>query len=251
MMRVAICQPTYLPWIGYFDLIDQVDTFVLLDTVQFDKRSWQQRNRIKTPQGLQWITIPVVSRGRYDQTIQTVEVVGTEFVRTHLKSLQLNYSPARYFSQFFPEFSSILTGVAPGSRLANLNVRLLRWFVDILGIQTPLVLASSLNEEGKRTSLLANICRRLGASQYISPRGSAEYLLGDLSIMTDAKVETFFQHYVHPEYEQRFPPFVPFASVIDLVFNEGERAIEIIRSGRRTPLTPAEMSPSTAEAREA
>lgn len=250
-MRVAICQPTYLPWLGYFDLIDQVDTFVVLDTVQFDKRSWQQRNRIKTPSGLSWLTVPVISRGKYEQKIQEVEILDRNFTKTHLRSLELNYSPSRYFDRFFPGLCSILGAVESGSRLAELNLRLLRWLTSVLGIRTSIVLASSLNQEGKRTVLLANICRHFGATHYISPIGSAEYLLGDLSIMTSAGAETLFQHYVHPEYEQRFPPFLAYASVVDLIFNEGDRAMEIIRSGRRDPLLPAHVAKDVAEAKEA
>jgi len=250
-MRVAICQPTYLPWLGYFDLIDQVDNFVLLDTVQFERQSWQQRNRIKTPAGLQWLTVPVRFRGKLGQRICDVEVRTTDFVGKHIRAIELNYSRSRHFNRFFPELSSILRSAQPGGRLSDLNVRLLEWFVAILGIHTPVVLASSLHEEAKRTELLANICRHLGASEYLSPIGSAEYLLCEISVMTDAGIDTHFQYYVHPEYEQRFPPFVPYASVVDLMFNEGDRAMEIIRSGRRTPMTPAHVAANMAEAKQA
>lgn len=250
-MRVAICQPTYLPWLGYFDLIDQVDVFVLLDTVQFERQSWQQRNRIKTPTGLQWLTVPVVFRGRLDQRICDVEIRNCDFSRAHVRALELNYSRAPYFLKLSHELFSILKESKPGSKLLDLNVRLLHLLVSTLGIRTPLILASSLNEEGKRTELLANLCQHLGAVEYVSPLGSAEYLLGDLEIMTGAKIDVTFQHYVHPEYQQRFPPFLPFASVIDLFFNEGERALEIIRSGRRTPFRPEQVSGTIAEAKEA
>jgi hypothetical protein len=250
-MRVAICQPTYLPWLGYFDLIDQVDTFVFLDTVQFERQSWQQRNRIKTPTGLQWLTVPVLFRGKLDQKICDVEIRTADFVEKHARALEVNYSRAHYFKSFFPELSSILRGIQPGARLAELNVCLLQWFMSILKINTPLMLASSMNEAGKRTGLLANICRRLGAGDYLSPIGSAEYLLSELALMNEANIETHFQHYVHPQYEQRFPPFIPYASIVDLVFNEGDRAMEIIRSGRRTPLTPVQVAANVAEVREA
>ena len=241
-MRIAICQPTYLPWLGYFDLMDQVDTFVLLDTVQFEKQSWQQRNRIKTPTGLQWLTVPVVFRGRLGQTIQEVEIRDADFVRTHLRSLEVNYSRARNFADSFAEVSAILSRIHAGERLADLNVRLLRWFVDRLGIRTPLITASTLHETGKRTQLLANICRKLGATEYVSPIGSAEYLLAELSIMEEAGIKTVFHNYQHPEYEQRFPPFVAFASTIDLIFNEGTRSMDVIRSGRQAPLSPEQVA---------
>jgi|SRR5215469_8304748 len=249
-MRVAICQPTYLPWLGYFDLMDHVDTFVLLDTVQFEKQSWQQRNRIKTPAGLQWMTVPVVFRGRFGQTVQEVEIRDADFVRTHLRSLEVNYSRARFFADLFPEFSGILGGVKTGERLVDLNVRLLRWLMERLEIRTPVIPASTLNETGKRSHLLANICRKLGAREYVSPIGSAEYLLAELTIMEEAGIKTVFHNYLHPEYEQRFPPFVPFASAIDLIFNEGMRSMEIIRSGRQVPLSPQQVAVLATKAKE-
>lgn len=250
-MRIAICQPTYLPWLGYFDLMDQVDVFVLLDNVQFEKQSWQQRNRIKTPTGLQWLTVPVVFRGRLGQKIGEVEIRDVHFARTHLRALELNYGRARFFPRFFPEISMILRQICNGAPLIDLNLKLLRWLREVLNIATPLLLASSLGESGKRSQLLASICQKLGATQYISPIGSAEYLLGEIDVLTCANVDVVFQHYVHPEYEQRFPPFVPFASVIDLIFNEGPRSMEIIRSGRNRPLAPAEVASGMVEARQA
>jgi len=249
-MRLAICQPTYLPWLGYFDLMDQVDTFVFLDTVQFEKQSWQQRNRIKTPSGLQWITVPIIFRGRFGQSIQEVEIRNTDFVRIHLRAIELNYSRSSCFKDVFAGLSTILKSVKPGSQLAEFNIRLIQWAMELLGIRQNLVLASSLKPAGRRTELLANICRSLGASEYVSPVGSAEYLLSDLSVMTDANIQTTFHHYIHPEYEQRFPPFLPFASVVDLLFNEGERAMEIIRSGRRTRLKPDELPRSVQQSNE-
>ncbi len=250
-MRVAICQPTYLPWLGYFDLMDQVDRFVLLDTVQFERQSWQQRNRIKTPTGLQWLTVPVLFRGRLGQKICEVEIRDADFAQTHLRVLEVNYGRTRFFAKYFPALSEILLGTGRGALLADLNLRLMRWFAEVLEIHTPLVPASSLGQEGKRTELLANICHTLGASDYVSPIGSAEYLLGELAVLSGANVNTVFHNYIHPEYEQRFPPFVPFASAIDLIFNEGNRAMEIIRRGRGSPFTPREVELKMAEASEA
>ncbi|HEV2397047.1 MAG TPA: WbqC family protein [Candidatus Sulfotelmatobacter sp.] len=250
-MRIAICQPTYLPWLGYFDLMDQVDAFVLLDNVQFEKQSWQQRNRIKTPTGLQWLTVPVVFRGRLGQMIRDVEIREVDFGKTHLRAIELNYGRTRFFTTFFPQVAPLIGEVAEGMRLADLNLRLLQWITGILGIRTELLLASSLGVEGKRTKLLSEICQKLGAKEYVSPIGSANYLVHELRVLNDAEVDTFFHNYVHPEYEQRFPPFLPFASVIDLIFNEGTRATEIIRSGRQASFTAEFVATRMAEAKEA
>ncbi len=241
-MKIAIAQPTYLPWLGYFDLLDQVDKFVLLDTVQFEKQSWQQRNRIKTPTGLLWLTVPVAFRGRLGQRIVDVEIREPEFWRDHLRAVELNYRRAPFFDTYYPAFSELLQSQSSDLRLTDLNIGLFRWLAQALGIKTPLVRSSELAVEGKRTHLLAEICSSLGAKTYISPLGSADYLLNDLSILTDRNVNVVFQHYEHPSYSQLFPPFLAHASVLDLLFNEGENTLPIVRGGRRTPFLPAEVT---------
>lgn len=240
-MKVAIAQPTYLPWLGYFDLMDQVDAFVILDSVQFEKQSWQQRNRIKTPTGLQWLTVPIVFRGRFGQLIHEVEIRDSEFWRKHLRAIELNYGRARFFKDYFHELSLRLEPSA-GSRLVDLNVRLVEWFMSVLGIRTPLFLSSRLGQTGKRTELLANICSCLGATEYISPIGSAVYLLQEIDTLQRRSIQVWFQNYEHPRYRQMFPPFLPYASVPDLIFNEGDRSLEILRSGRQKLLTPEQVS---------
>jgi hypothetical protein len=243
-MKIAISQPAYLPWMGYLDLIDQVDTFVLLDNVQFEKQSWQQRNRIKTPAGLQWLTVPVLFHGRFGQSINQVEIRDIEFWRNHLRAIELNYRRAPFFDDYFEELRSRITAEmsrSPNALIADLDIRLIEWFMDLLGIQTRLLRSSHLQQLGKRTELLANICESLRAEQYVSPLGSATYLLQEMNVLLDKGIDVVFQHYEHPQYRQLFPPFCPFASILDLIFNEGERALEILRSGRRTAFLPDEV----------
>lgn len=239
-MKVAISQPTYLPWLGYFDLIDQVDAFVLLDTVQFEKRSWQQRNRIKTPRGLQWLTIPVISSGRFTQTIEEVEISDPRSLRDHIRSIELNYGRTRYFDDYVKDLRSQLT-CCTGAKLLDLNARLIGWLMDVLEIKTKLLRASQFNQQGKRTELLANLCTAIGAYQYISPPSSAGYLLAEKEELFGKNIDLFFHNYEHPEYNQLFPPFCPQASVLDLVFNEGPQSLEVIRKGRRALISVSEM----------
>ncbi len=246
-MKIAISQPTYLPWIGYFDLLDQVDLFVLLDGVQFERRSWQQRNRIKTLTGLQWLTIPVASRGRREQRIADVEVVETDFWRDHLRTIELTYHRAPFFKNYFDQLSQCLGREAAHANLSRINIGIIDWFKDALGIKTPRVRSSNLPVEGKRTELLANICVSLGASEYLSPLGSADYLLGELPLMTSKGIEVTFHHYEHPVYRQLYPPFQPYACALDLLFNEGDSALDVVRSGRRAPLSPEEAAFHAAE----
>jgi hypothetical protein len=239
-VKIAIAQPTYLPWLGYFDLLDQADQFVFLDSVQFEKRSWQQRNRIKTPNGLQWLTVPVMSRGKREQRIAEVEI-GEEFWRDHFRSIEMNYRRAPFFDRYYGAVSDLMRSAASSSNLAALTISLLGWFAKVMDIRTPTLRSSELPVQGKRTELLAEICESLGATTYLSALGSAEYLVNELPVMTERGIEVVFQHYEHPVYNQLFPPFQPYASALDLLFNEGENALAIIRSGRRPPFLPQEV----------
>jgi hypothetical protein len=240
-MKIAILQPAYLPWLGFFDLMDQVDTFVLLDNVQFEKRSWQQRNRIKSPTGLLWLTVPVKSRGLFEQRICEVGVGESEFWRDHLRSIEMNYRRAPFFADYFEECGEVFRQSGK-SLLVDLTSSLIVWLASKLGVTAPVVRASRLQESGKRTELLRDLCIKLNASEYRSPLGSAEYLLEDMQLMRDANVAVFFQNYAHPEYKQLFPPFLPYASALDLLFNEGPRSLEIVRSGRREPFLPEQVA---------
>jgi hypothetical protein len=241
-VKIAIAQPTFLPWLGYFDLIHQVDCFVLLDDVQFEKQSWQQRNRIKGPSGLQWLTVPVVFRGRLSQRIVEVEIREPDFWKTHLRAIELSYRRTPYFDQYFPQLAKIFQ--AHNGLLAELNCSVIGWLCELLGIFTKRVRSSELKQSGKRSELLVNLCRRLGANSYLSPLGSAGYLLEELGWFSDAGIQVAFQHYEHPRYRQLFSPFCPYATVLDLIFNEGSRSMEIVRSGRRVPFAPEELMAS-------
>ena len=236
-MKIAISQPGYLPWAGFFDLIDQVDQFVLLDDAQFVKQSWHQRNRIKSSTGLQWLTVPVVFRGRLGQALREVEIREPQFWQKHLRSVEVNYGRARYFESYFPRLEEILERYGPGQKLIDLNLALVQWLAGELSVKTPMVRSSDLQAEGTRSGHLVSLCQRLGATDYLSPR-SADYLLDDLAMFAEADIAVWFHNYTYPEYKQRFPPFVPYASAVDLLFNHGPESGKIMRRGRGIPLTP-------------
>jgi hypothetical protein len=240
-LKVAINQPTYLPWIGYFDLIDQVDLFVILDNVQFVKQSWQQRNRVKTGNGLQWLSVPVVFRGRLGQLIKEVEIRDPEFARDHIRAIELAYRRSPFFFQYFPTLGQRLEQLREGL-LLDLNLGVIVWALEVLKIRTPLIHASSLGIDGKRTELLANICEAVGATEYVSPIGSAEYLLPEQDVLRRCGIDIRFQNYEHPQYRQVFAPFDPFASVIDLIFNLGDEAAAVMRGGRKDPYSVEQLS---------
>jgi hypothetical protein len=237
-VRIAVSQPTYLPWLGYFDLIDQADIFVLLDNVQFEKQSWQQRNRIKAPTGLQWLSVPVVFRGRLGQAINEVVIRDADFPADHLRAIELSYRRAPFFNRYFEQITTILEKYPAGSLLAELNIELIKWLCLVFRIRTPLLCSSEQTAPGRRSDLLVNLSLDLHAATYLSAPGSATYLLEDLAKFSNAGIEVAFHHYAHPEYRQRFPPFVPYAAALDLLFNEGDSSAEILRSGRRPCLSP-------------
>ena len=240
MRTVAIMQPTYLPWLGYFDLMDQCDVFVILDTVQFDKRSWQQRNRIKTAHGEFWLTVPVLSKGRRTQIIREVEIDRSmNFHQQHLETIRHAYGKTPFFESYYAELSTIMR--VPHSSLVDLTTALIDWLRQRLGVATPLIRSSRLEVEGKRVDLLVAICEAVGATRYLSPVGARAYLEGSSSF-EQRGIDLCYQNYTHPSYRQLFGgEFVPYLSVIDVLLNEGENSPSIIRSGRGLPSSPSSM----------
>jgi len=214
----------------------QVDQFVLLDTVQFAKQSWQQRNRIKTPIGLQWLTVPVIFHGHFGQKIRDVRVREPEFARSHLRAIELNYRRCSFFEQYYDSFAEVLRSNCSGL-LAGLNYALIKWFLGILNISVPLLCSSEIQVDGRRSELLINICDTLGADESFSPLGSRSYLLDDSELFERSGISVFFQNYTHPYYRQAFPPFCYYASALDLIFNEGPDSRKVIESGRQELFT--------------
>jgi hypothetical protein len=232
---VAIAQPTFLPWIGYFDIADQVDLLIVLDDVSFSKQSWQQRNRIRTPEGLSYLTVPVRTAGKLGQPIMHTELADTVFVNKFARTVRQNYSRAPHFERYFEAFSAVLTQSAASGNLCELNCGLIDWLARELGVTTPRVRSSELRVEGTRGAHVAGLCERVGAAHYLSPPGSEGYLIEDRAEFDRRRISVSLHVYEHPEYRQCFAPFVPYASVIDLLFNAGDAALEILRSGRRAP----------------
>jgi len=232
---VAIAQPTFLPWSGWFDLADQVDLLIVLDDVAFSKQSWQQRNRLRTAEGLVYITVPVRTAGKLGQRIIDAELAGSGAIEKLIRTVSQNYSRAPHFSRYFVEFSAVLRESASAGMLGRLNCGLIDWFFQQLGISTPRVRSSELAVEGKRGALVAKLCEYVGALRYLSPAGAQDYLLDDRAEFDSRGIAVELQVYEHPIYRQCFQPFMPYASVLDLLLNEGDEAAAILRSGRRPP----------------
>lgn len=229
----VISQPTFLPWLGWFDLVDQGDVMVILDDVPFSKQSWQQRNRIRTPNGLEFLTVPVKTSGRLGQGIWECELADLPFVGKMLKSLQANYAKAPFYADAIDELTTSMETAAGTHRLVELNCALISWMAGRLGITTPMIRASTLAAGGQRGEHVAAICECVGADRYLSPAGAEDYLMEDKGAFDQRGISVWLHVFEHPEYGQCFAPFIPFASTLDLIFNVGPASLDVIRSGRR------------------
>ena len=224
-MICSVHQPQYLPWLGYFDKIDKADVFVLLDTVQFKKNEWQNRNRIKTAQGVQWITVPVLYR--FPQLIREVEINRREnWQHKQRQTILSNYRKAPCWSMLEPFFEEIFS--SQWDTIAKLNIHVVKRLAAILGIETPLFVASDMGAfpEDPDERLIA-MTRHFDADTYLAGSGGHDYM--NLEKYRESGVDVIFQEYRHPVYEQLYGDFEPFMSVIDLIFNHGKESLNIIR----------------------
>jgi hypothetical protein len=224
-MIIAVHQPQYLPWIGYFHKIDQADVFVLLDTVQFKKNEWQNRNKIKTAQGWQWLTVPVLYR--YPQSIREVRINNkVDWQRKHRHAIISNYKKAPHYDFLEPFFREIFS--VPWKTISQLNIEAVRRLARILGIDTPLYIASELGAFPEDPDeRLISIAKHFGAETYLAGAGGRNYM--DLKKYEKAGITVSFQDFTHPVYNQLFGEFVPFMSVIDLIFNHGDESLRRLR----------------------
>ena len=233
MKTVAIMQATYLPWVGYFGMMDAVDEFVLLDSVQFSRRSWQQRNRIKSPTGEVMLTVPVVRKGRRDQLIREVLLSPSgESLMSHLRSIQRCYRRAPYFEKYYAEISSLYS--RSWTHLSQLNEALIRALRQWLGISTALLRSSDLPVCGKQAHLMLAICRACRATVYFAAEGSREYLTAS-GCFSGTEVELRYFEYKPVLYKQLYGEFIPYLSALDLLFNAGPDSRRIMLAGRVSP----------------
>lgn len=225
---IGIMQPTYLPWLGYFEMISSSDTFVLLDDVQFQKKSWQQRNRIKSAFGPLMLTVPVLTKGKRFQHISEVCINNQEgWSSKHLRSIELAYLKSRHYKDIFPALQQIYS--KKWDSLVELNVSLLKLLMELLGISTLVTLSSDLKIAASGNEKIVAICEHCNCSRLYDAAGAVEFI--DADLMERSGIEVVYQQYAHPVYHQLNGEFIPYMSVIDLLFNEGPASLEIIRSG--------------------
>jgi hypothetical protein len=225
--RVAIVQSNYVPWRGYFDLIDSVDEFILLDDVQFTRRDWRNRNRIKTPQGARWLTIPVRVKGRYTQLVCETEADDDSWPERHWETVLQNYRRAPGFD-YARDLVEELYRTVPGRSLAEINRHFLARLCEALEIETPLTKSVDYEAVGRKTDRLVDLCRKSGATEYVSGPSAKAYLDVD-RFAAEGIAVSWFEYGPYPEYEQVHPPFDPHVSILDVVLCAGKDSARIAR----------------------
>ena len=227
--RVAILQSNYIPWKGYFDLIATVDEFIVYDDMQYTRRDWRNRNKIKTPQGSQWLSIPVKAKGNYFQAIKDMEIDGEDWAKQHWRALELNYKRAPFFQWLADELAPYYLS-RTWTHLSELNVALIRLICGLLGITTPLRFSGEFALEGEKTARLVSICRQTGATHYLSGPAAQDYIQPHLFEDQNIVLE-WFDYSGYPEYPQLWGPFDHYLSILDLLFNCGPEALRYMQKG--------------------
>ncbi len=220
MKKVAILQSNYIPWKGYFDMIAAVDEFILYDDMQYTRRDWRNRNQIKTPQGVQWLTVPVQAKGKYHQKIKDTELNGSDWAATHWNTLTQNYRRADHYDEIATWLEPLyLNGVY--THLSQLNRCFIEAVCDYLNINT--VISNSWDyelHEGK-SERLADLCAQAGGTEYISGPAAKDYI--EESVFTDQGIKlTWFDYSDYPEHPQLWGDFTHGVTILDLLFNCGK-----------------------------
>lgn len=226
---VAISQSNYIPWKGYFDMINSVDEFIIYDDMQFTRRDWRNRNTIKTPNGLLWLTIPVKVKGKFFQKINETEVDGNSWAEKHWKTIQMNYAKAPSFKAYENIIRTFYEKASQKNLLSEVNFIFLSGICEILGISTSMRWSSEFNLMDGKTERLVDLCKQVGATRYISGPAAKEYV--DYLQFTDANIELKWMNYKeYPEYPQKFGNFEHSVSILDAIFNLGTEAKSALKS---------------------
>ena len=227
MKKIAILQSNYIPWKGYFDMIAAVDEFIIYDDMQYTRRDWRNRNKIKTPQGLQWLTVPVQVKGKYHQKIRETRIDRTDWALNHWKTMELYYRRA-------PCFSEMAAWLAPLYQensfiyLSRLNRRFIEAICEYLGIDTVISNSWDYKIVSGKTERLASLCAQAGGTEYISGPAAKEYI--DEKVFSDMDIKlTWFNYTGYPEYPQLWGQFTHGVTILDLLFNCGKNAHRYMR----------------------
>lgn len=232
MKKIAIVQSNYIPWKGYFDLIAAADEFIIYDDMQYTRRDWRNRNLIKTPQGVQWLTVPVLVKGKYEQKIRETLIDGDQWSSDHWKTLHQNYKRAPYFK----DISRIIEPIYMEENfkhLSSLNRRFIDEICKILEIPTKISNSWDYKLELGKSERLANLCTQAGASEYISGPAAKSYLDEGLFLQSGITI-SWFDYSDYPCYTQQWNGFTHGVSILDLLFNTGIDACLYMKYNTRT-----------------
>lgn len=227
MKKAIITQSNYIPWKGYFDSIAQVDVFVVYDDMQYTKRDWRNRNQIKTPQGLKWLTIPVEVSGKYLQKIRDTKIADKDWNLSHWDIIKQNYKTA-------PGFKEMSEWIEPMYRncnfdyLTDVNLHFIKTISDFLVIETEIRLSSEFILAEEKTQRLVNICKELNVTDYFSGPAAQSYM--EIDKFETEKINVHYWDYSnYPEYDQIHPPFEHGVSILDLIFAEGSNTKQYLK----------------------
>lgn len=225
-MRLTIHQPEFLPWLGFLHKISLADTVVILDDIQYRHQYFQNRNKIRTKDGWTWLIIPVMHQALDEWQINKVEIdEKNRWRRKIIGSIEVNYSKCPFFTEYWPELKEIFN--KDYNRLIDLNMEIIRYFFRVFGMERKILFSSEFGLSSKKGELVFDICKTTGATTYISGISGKEYL--DMARFAQAEIPVEFQEFHHPIYMQRYSPFIPCMSSIDLLFNHGPNSKYILK----------------------
>lgn len=225
-MRIGILQPGYLPWLGFFEQMFRSDVFVLYDDVQYDKDGWRNRNRIKTANGIQWLTVPAIVKFQDRPLVREVRIDNKQnWRKKHLFSIRQNYAKAPFFEQYIGMFEEAY--MQEWELLVDLNRYFISRLAEAFGMKDKKILMSSdLQVKGDRIDRLIAICRMFKADVFYEGESGREYI--ETERFAEQGITVEFQNYRHPVYRQLYGAFVPYLSAIDLLFNHGPEGLSIL-----------------------
>ena len=223
---LSLMQPTYIPWLGYFNLIKNSDEFVIYTTTQLNKRSWQTRNRIKSPNGILMLSIPIKKTLKRDEIIIKDTQVENNFnwQEKHLKSIKQSYSKSPFFDNIYPLIQNVLN--QKSNYLIDYTVPLILMFIDHLNIESKIIFSDEIQYGGKKDEALVSICKERKAETYLSVTGAKDYILAGENIFTNNKIQLKWNEFIHPKYEQPFGTFESHLSIIDALFVLGFQGVQ-------------------------
>jgi hypothetical protein len=225
--KALITQSNYIPWKGYFDAIASVDVFVVFDEMQYTKRDWRNRNMVKTPQGPKWLSIPVEVKGKFFQKINQTKVADINWGKSHWGSIKQNYSDTKYFEEI-SGFLKPLYMDCSKVFLTEINLSFIIAINKYLNIETEILYSRDFQLVKNKTQRLVDICKELDVNAYYTGSAAKSYMEEERFTKEGISVN-YFDYNGYKEYNQKFPPFNHYISILDLLFNEGKNAINYMK----------------------